>query len=102
METYKDHITLTPDMNEERLDTLRELFPDWFTQEGYLDINEVRKAVNPDSVEKTIDEMESRWYDPKHQQTEAEKMLEDYNNGLTILNDQSLAYVDTGGFSFSM
>ena len=27
METYKDHITLTPDMNEERLNTLRELFP---------------------------------------------------------------------------
>lgn len=24
METYKDHITLTPDMNEERLNTLRE------------------------------------------------------------------------------
>ena len=30
METYKDHITLSPDMNEERLNTLRELFPDWF------------------------------------------------------------------------
>ncbi len=50
METYKEHITLTPDMNEERLNTLRELFPDWFTQEGHLDINEVKKAVNPDSV----------------------------------------------------
>ena len=35
METYKDHITLSPDMNEERLNKLRELFPDWFTQEGY-------------------------------------------------------------------
>ncbi len=58
--------------------------------------------LHPENVDKTIDEMESRWYDPKHQQTEAEKMLEDYNNGLTILNDQSLAYVDTGGFSFSM
>lgn len=61
METYKDHITLTPDMNEERLDTLRELFPDWFTQEGYLDINEVRKAVNPDSVEET-ERYEFRWF----------------------------------------
>ena len=58
--------------------------------------------LHPENVDKTIDEMESRWYDPKHQQTEAKKMLEDYNNGLTILNDQSLAYVDTGGFSFSM
>ena len=61
METYKDHITLTPDMNEERLDTLRELFPDWFTQEGYLDVNEVRKAVNPDSVEET-ERYEFRWF----------------------------------------
>ena len=61
METYKDHITLTPDMNEERLNTLRELFPDWFTQEGKLDINEVKKAVNPDSVEET-ERYEFRWF----------------------------------------
>ena len=61
METYKDHITLTPDMNEERLKTLRELFPDWFTQEGHLDINEVKKAVNPDSVEET-ERYEFRWF----------------------------------------
>ena len=61
METYKEHITLTPDMNEERLNTLRELFPDWFTQEGHLDINEVKKAVNPDSVEET-ERYEFRWF----------------------------------------
>ena len=54
METYKEHITLSPDMNEERLSKLRELFPDWFTQEGYLDINEVKKAVNPNSVEEAL------------------------------------------------
>ena len=53
--------------------------------------------LHPDNVDKTIDEMESRWYDPKHQQTEADKMLEDYNNGMTILNDQSFASVDTNG-----
>ena len=51
--------------------------------------------VHPDSVDKTIDEMESRWYDSSHQQTEAEKMVQDYNDGLTILNDPSLAYTDT-------
>ena len=61
METYKDHITLTPDINEERLNILRELFPDWFTQEGHLDINEVKKAVNPDSVEET-ERYEFRWF----------------------------------------
>ncbi len=53
-------------------------------------------AVNPFSIDKTIDEMESRWYDSTHRQTEAEKMVEDYNNGLTILNDPSLACTDTG------
>ena len=42
MATYKVHITLSPDMNEERLTKLRELFPDWFTQEGNLDIPKIR------------------------------------------------------------
>ena len=61
METYKDHITLSPDMNEERLNTLRELFPDWFTQEGHLDINEIKKVVNPNSVDET-ERYEFRWF----------------------------------------
>ena len=61
METYKDHITMSPDLNEERLETLRNLFPDWFTQEGHLDINEVKKAVNPDSVDET-ERYEFRWF----------------------------------------
>lgn len=61
METYKDHITLSPNMNEERLNTLRELFPDWFTQEGNLDINEVKKATNPKSVDET-ERYEFRWF----------------------------------------
>lgn len=61
METYKDHIIQSPDINAERLETLRNLFPDWFTQEGYLDINEVKKAVNPESVEET-ERYEFRWF----------------------------------------
>ncbi len=61
METYKDHIIQSPDMNAERLETLRNLFPDWFTQEGKLDINEVKKAVNPDSVEEA-ERYEFRWF----------------------------------------
>lgn len=61
METYKDHITMSPDLNAERLETLRKLFPDWFTQEGYLDVNEVKKAVNPDSVDET-ERYEFRWF----------------------------------------
>lgn len=61
METYKDHITMSPDLNAERLETLRKLFPDWFTQEGNLDVNEVKKAVNPDSVDET-ERYEFRWF----------------------------------------
>ena len=52
--------------------------------------------VNHNSVDKTIDEMESRWYDSTHEQTEAEKMVDDYNNGLTVLNNPSLATSDEG------
>lgn len=48
-------------MNEERLNKLRELFPDWFTQEGYLDLNEVKKAVNTNSVDET-ERYEFRWF----------------------------------------
>lgn len=34
-----------------------------------------------DTVEATLSEMESRWYDSAHTMTEAEKMIADYNNG---------------------
>ena len=61
METYRNHITLSPDMNAERLETLRKLFPDWFTQEGRLDINEVKKAVNPEDMDET-ERYEFRWF----------------------------------------
>ena len=49
-----------------------------------------------DTIEATLSEMESRWYDSAHTMTEAEKMVEDYNNGVSPLNDFSLATVDTG------
>lgn len=58
--------------------------------------------VNPGSVDKTIDEMESRWYDSTHRQTEAEKMVADYNAGLTILNNQSLVFTDDGYSGLTM
>lgn len=46
-------------------------------------------AVNPFSIDKTIDAMESRWWDERHTMTEAEKMVIDYNDGLTILNESN-------------
>lgn len=50
-----------------------------------------------DTVEATLGEMESRWYDAEHTITEAEKMVEDYNNGLICCPERpSLACVEVG------
>lgn len=45
-----------------------------------------------DTIEDTLAEMESRWYDGSHTITEAEKMLADYNNGLTVLNETNISH----------
>ncbi len=50
--------------------------------------------VHLESIDKTIDEMESRWFDSGHTMTEAEKMVADYNNGLTMLNEQTPAHMN--------
>lgn len=53
--------------------------------------------VNPSSIDKTLAEMESRWYDSTHTMTEAEKMVADYNDGLcTLSEDYALATADIG------
>ncbi|TRX12625.1 site-specific DNA-methyltransferase [Flavobacterium gawalongense] len=52
---------LSTDWNNERLQILKQQFPDWFTSEGSLNIEEVKKAVNPDSVSET-ERYEFRWF----------------------------------------
>jgi adenine-specific DNA-methyltransferase len=61
METINDYMPLSNDWNDERLQTLKQLFPDWFTNEGSLNIDEVKKAVNSDSVNET-ERYEFRWF----------------------------------------
>jgi adenine-specific DNA-methyltransferase len=61
METVNDYMPLSNDWNRERLQTLKQMFPDWFTSEGSLNIDEVKKAVNPDSVNET-ERYEFRWF----------------------------------------
>ncbi len=51
--------------------------------------------VDRNSVEKTVSNMESTWYSDKHNLTEAEKMVKDYNNGLTILNNDNSESLNT-------
>lgn len=51
--------------------------------------------VNENSIDKTIDEMESRWYDSSQTITEADKMVDDYNNGICTLSE-SCSLTDVG------
>ena len=41
------------DWNKERLETLKKMFPDLFTKEGELNIDELKKVVNPKSISET-------------------------------------------------
>jgi adenine-specific DNA-methyltransferase len=52
---------LSNDWNKERLETLKKMFPDLFTNEGKLNINELKKAVDPASVTET-ERYEFRWF----------------------------------------
>jgi adenine-specific DNA-methyltransferase len=61
MESINDYMPLSNDWNKERLQILKQQFPDWFTSEGSLNIDEVKKAVNPDTVNET-ERYEFRWF----------------------------------------
>src|SRR5690606_3025562 len=49
------------DWNKERLTQLKNLFPDLFTNEGKLNIEELKKVVDPASVSET-ERYEFRWF----------------------------------------
>ena len=63
-------------------------------REAFLDAAKGYSADVSDTIEDTLSEMESRWYDGSQTVTEAEKMIDDYNNGLTPLNEQEYSSVD--------
>ena len=52
---------LSKDWNKERLAQLKNLFPDLFTNEGKLNIDELKKVVDPASVSET-ERYEFRWF----------------------------------------
>ena len=52
---------LSKDWNKERLTQLKNLFPDLFTNEGKLNIEELKKVVDPASVSET-ERFEFRWF----------------------------------------
>lgn len=65
-----------------------------YGREAFLDAAKGYSAHVSDTIEDTLAEMESRWYDGSQTVTEAEKMIHDYNNGLTSLNEQEYSSVD--------
>jgi adenine-specific DNA-methyltransferase len=49
------------DWNKERLEQLKQIMPDLFTNDGTLNINELKKVINPESVNET-ERYEFRWF----------------------------------------
>ena len=54
-------------------------------RDAFLEAAKLYSGHVKESVEATLSEMESRWYDSAHTITEAEKMIDDYNNGVCVL-----------------
>ena len=61
MENINDLMPLSNDWNKERLTNLKNLFPDLFTNEGKLNIEELKKVIDPQSVTET-ERFEFRWF----------------------------------------
>lgn len=61
MEDLTEYLSLSPDHNKERLKALKDLFPDLFTSEGQLNADELKKIVDPKSVNET-ERYEFRWF----------------------------------------
>lgn len=51
--SLNDLLPTTPDLRQERLDELRRLFPDLFTNEGRLDPDELKRLVAPNEIHET-------------------------------------------------
>ena len=60
----------THDWNKERLEQLKQLMPDIFTNDGKLNINELKKVVDPKSVNET-ERYEFRWFGKSNAKREA-------------------------------
>lgn len=60
----------TTDYNQERLDTIKKLYPDLFTLEGKLDTNELKKLEDPENI-KEVERYEFRWFGKSKAKREA-------------------------------
>ncbi|MGA2544482.1 MAG: site-specific DNA-methyltransferase [Verrucomicrobiota bacterium] len=69
-ESLNDHLPLSPDHNAERLAALKNLFPDLFSNDGRLNVDELRKVVDPALVSET-ERYDFRWYGKTKSKREA-------------------------------
>jgi adenine-specific DNA-methyltransferase len=69
-ETLNDHLPLSPDHNAERLAALKKLFPDLFSNDGRLNVDELKKLVDPALVSET-ERYDFRWYGKTKSKREA-------------------------------
>lgn len=73
----------TIDWNKERLTQLKNLFPDLFTNEGKLNIDELKKVADPSSVSET-ERFEFRWFG----KSEAKRNAFTPSNATLIFDEQ--------------
>src|SRR6266853_3123391 len=69
-ESLNDHLPLSPDHNAERLAALKKLFPDLFSNDGRLNVDELKKVVDPALVSET-ERYDFRWYGKTKSKREA-------------------------------
>tara|TARA_R110002033_G_scaffold99463_2_gene147855 strand:+ start:3167 stop:5188 length:2022 start_codon:yes stop_codon:yes gene_type:complete len=65
MESVQSH-----DWNKERLEQLKQLMPDLFTNDGKLNVSELKKVIDPKSVNET-ERYEFRWFGKSNAKREA-------------------------------
>lgn len=61
MEEINQYMPLSHDWNKERLETIKTMFPDIFTSEGKLNIDELKKLIDPRDINET-ERYEFRWF----------------------------------------
>jgi adenine-specific DNA-methyltransferase len=69
-ESLNDYLPLSPDHNAERLAALKKLFPDLFSNDGRLNVDELKKVVDPALVSET-ERYDFRWYGKTKSKREA-------------------------------
>src|ERR1043166_1652140 len=69
-ESLNEYLPLSPDHNAERLAALKKLFPDLFSNDGRLNLDELKKVVDPALVSET-ERYDFRWYGKTKSKREA-------------------------------